>query len=91
MSHQKNESVYVAWQSPDSRDWHVIGNLQNKGTYYSFNYTRGVENLGKFTPFSGMEDLYKTYISEDLFPLFKNRLLSSRRPEFPYFIQWLGL
>ncbi|HBH6930753.1 MULTISPECIES: HIRAN domain-containing protein [Enterobacter cloacae complex] len=91
MSHYKNESVYVAWQSPDSRDWHVIGNLQNKGACYSFNYTRGVENLGKFTPFSGMEDLYKTYISEDLFPLFKNRLLSPRRPEYPYFIQWLGL
>lgn len=91
MSTNKNESVYVAWQSPDSRNWHVIGNLQNKGSCYSFNYTQGVENLGKFTPFSGMEDLRKTYVSEDLFPLFKNRLLSPRRPEYPYFIQWLGL
>lgn len=91
MSIHNNESVYVAWQSPDSRDWHVVGNLQNRGSDYSFNYTRGVKNLQKFTPFSGMDDFTKTYISEDLFPLFKNRLLSSRRPEYPYFIQWLGL
>ncbi|MGB7799826.1 HIRAN domain-containing protein [Buttiauxella sp.] len=91
MSIYNNESVYVAWQSPDSRDWHVVGNLRNKGSHYSFNYTKGVEKLSKFTPFSGMVDLYKTYVSEELFPLFKNRLLSPRRPEYPYFIQWLGL
>lgn len=91
MSMLKNESVYVAWQSPDSRDWHVVGNLQSRGTDYSFNYTCGVKKLKKFTPFSGMDDLTKTYISEELFPLFKNRLLSPRRPEYPFFIQWLGL
>ncbi|EHK0063258.1 HIRAN domain-containing protein [Vibrio parahaemolyticus] len=45
----------------------------------------------KFVPFSGMEDLHKSYVSTDLFPLFYNRLLSSRRPEYPKFIQWLGL
>ncbi|TVM33191.1 restriction endonuclease, partial [Escherichia coli O177] len=24
----RNDSVYVAWQAPDTHDWHVVGNLQ---------------------------------------------------------------
>ncbi|HGM4930315.1 hypothetical protein [Serratia marcescens] len=38
-----------------------------------------------------MNDVAETYASEELFPLFKNRLLSPRRPEYPKFISWLGL
>ena len=37
-----------------------------------------------------MTDVRETYVSEELFPLFKNRLLSPRRPEYPSFIKWLG-
>ncbi|HDL6510133.1 TPA: HIRAN domain-containing protein [Yersinia enterocolitica] len=84
-------SVYVAWQSPDTRYWHVVGNLQERDSGYVFNYTKGALCSKKFTLFSGMNDVNETYVSEDLFPLFKNRLLSPRRPEYPHFIKWLGL
>lgn len=84
-------SVYVAWQSPDTRDWHVVGNLQERESGYVFNYTKGALSSDKFTPFSGMSDVHEAYVSEELFPLFKNRLLSPRRPEYPHFIKWLGL
>jgi hypothetical protein len=84
-------SVYVAWQAPDTHDWHVVGNLQERKSGYVFNYTKGALCSPKFTKFSGMNDVSQTYVSEDLFPLFKNRLLSPKRPEYPRFISWLGL
>ncbi|BCZ42671.1 TPA: HIRAN domain-containing protein [Serratia marcescens] len=84
-------SVYVAWQSPETRAWHVVGNLQQRESGYVFNYTNGAMSSSKFVPFSGMDDVRKAYVSKELFPLFKNRLLSSRRPEYPHFIKWLGL
>ncbi|EPN1618686.1 HIRAN domain-containing protein [Kosakonia sacchari] len=87
----RNDSVYVAWQAPDTHDWHVVGNLQARQSGYVFNYTKGALTSSKFTKFSGMNDVKETYVSEDLFPLFKNRLLSPRRPEYPKFINWLGL
>lgn len=83
-------SVYVAWQAPDTRDWHVVGNLQERKSGYVFRYTKGALKSTKFTKFSGMSDVRETYVSEELFPLFKNRLLSPRRPEYPSFIKWLG-
>lgn len=83
-------SVYVAWQAPDTRDWHVVGNLQERNSGYVFKYTKGALKSAKFTKFSGMTDVRETYVSEELFPLFKNRLLSPRRPEYPSFIKWLG-
>jgi|SRR5476649_719590 len=86
-----SNSVYVAWQAPDTRDWHVVGNLQQRKTGYGFNYTKGALVSSKFTKFSGMDDVNKSYVSEELFPLFKNRLLSPKRPEYPRFIEWLGL
>jgi len=82
-------SVYVAWQSPLTHDWHVVGNLQEREVGYVFNYTKGALRSKNFMPFSGMSDLHGTYVSEDLFPLFKNRVLSSKRPEYPSFIKWL--
>ncbi|SQI34796.1 HIRAN domain [Providencia alcalifaciens] len=86
-----SNSVYVAWQCPESRGWHVVGRLQEHQSGYAFNYTKGANEAKNFNPFSGMLELDKIYISEELFPLFKNRLLSSRRPEYPFFIKWLGL
>ncbi|WP_248466121.1 HIRAN domain-containing protein [Pectobacterium versatile] len=85
-----SNSVYVAWQAPDTRDWHVVGNLQERNSGYVFKYTKGSLKSSKFTKFSGMTDFHETYVSKELFPLFKNRLLSSKRPEYPRFIKWLG-
>ena len=88
---KQNKSVYLAWQAPESRDWHVVGMLTELPDRYSFAYTAGAAKSAKFIPFSGMEDLGREYVSEALFPLFKNRVLSAKRPEYPHFIQWLGL
>ncbi|ENH0540549.1 HIRAN domain-containing protein [Vibrio parahaemolyticus] len=87
----KNNPVYLAWQSPDTRDWHVVGALTDTQKGFEFRYTQGATSSKNFVPFSGMEDLHTSYVSIELFPLFHNRLLSERRPEYPRFIKWLGL
>ncbi len=83
--------LYVTWQAPDTRSWHVVGRLfQREDSIYGFNYTKGALNSEKFTAFSGMDDLKTTYLSASLFPLFLNRVLPVKRPEYPEFIKWLG-
>lgn len=86
-----NDAVYLAWQAPETKDWFVVGALTESERGYQFNYTKGSLKARNFVPFSGMEDLNKSYVSNELFPLFQNRLLSERRPEYSNFINWLGL
>jgi hypothetical protein len=38
-----------------------------------------------------MQDLHAVYKSHDLFPLFANRLISKKRPEYKDFLRWLDL
>lgn len=38
-----------------------------------------------------MRDLHKRYVSEELFPLFSNRLLGDSRPEYPDYVRWLSV
>lgn len=88
---EKEKGVYLAWQDPETRDWHVVGLLTELSGEYVFEYTKGAQASNNFIPFSGMGDLSNKYISTELFPLFYNRLLSPNRPEYPNFIKWLGL
>lgn len=83
--------VYVSWQNPESRAWHIVGRLRKNGSLYIFNYTKGVSKASVFQPLSGMEELESEYFSEKLFPFFSNRVLSSKRPEYKEYIGWLGL
>jgi hypothetical protein len=64
--------------------------LEYDGQLYRFSYTRGALNPG-FKPFRGMDDLHQVYESEELFPLFANRLLSESRPEYEAYLRWSGL
>ncbi|MGL5905849.1 MAG: HIRAN domain-containing protein [Shewanella sp.] len=82
--------VYLAWQDPESRRWHTVGQLAAKPHGYLFAYTKGAKSSPRFIAFDGMREFDGAYFSADLFPLFKNRLLSARRPEYKKFMAWLG-
>lgn len=88
---RERDLVFIAWQEPDNKDWHVVGRLEKREAGYAFCYTQGAQSSDKFILFSGMDNIEETYVSSSLFPLFKNRLLSHNRPEYPDFIAWLGL
>ncbi|MGH6635179.1 MAG: hypothetical protein ACRED0_03280 [Gammaproteobacteria bacterium] len=68
-----------------------MGRLTRERGLYRFGYTRGALDSPRFTYLGRMHDLRKGYVSESLFPLFSNRLLDRSRPEYPDYVQWLGV
>lgn len=75
---------------PSKVGWSPIGRLEFDQGTYRFVYTKGSRAAVGFTPFSGMEDLEQIYESNELFPVFANRLLPKSRPEYEAYLQWSG-
>jgi hypothetical protein len=75
---------------PSKCGWSPIGRLEFDQGTYRFVYTKGARTAVGFTPFSGMEDLEQIYESNELFPVFANRLLPKSRPEYEAYLQWSG-
>lgn len=75
---------------PSNGGWSPIGRLEFDHGTYRFVYTKGARTAVGFTPFSGMEDLEQIYESNELFPVFANRLLPKSRPEYEAYLQWSG-
>lgn len=83
------KTLFLAWQDPQSRHWLTVGRLTFENNLYKFVYTSGALESQNFSCFARMDDLYSSYVSEELFPLFANRILSKSRPEYNDFIRWL--
>ena len=73
-------SLFVASRSREANNarWEPVGRLEYDQGIYRFSYTRGAQTLLGFSPLFGMEDLTGVYESAELFPIFKNRLLTVR-------------
>lgn len=83
-------ALFVAWRPPAPHEgWRPVGCLERAAGLYRFCYTHGAKKPG-FRPFPQMEALDQVYESEELFPVFENRLLSQSRPEYEEFLQWGG-
>jgi hypothetical protein len=80
----------VFWQNPDTRRWYPVGMLTRTANLYKFAYTKGAKEANGFTPFGRMNDLHKVYQSEELFPLFANRVLARSRPEYDQYVRWIA-
>lgn len=87
-----NNVLFVAWRSggPEGGHWGPIGRLEHTGSGYRFLYTRGAKTLQDFQPFPEMPHLDAVYESDELFPLFANRLLARSRPEYEAYLAWGG-
>lgn len=85
------KALFVAYQDTVSRTWTPVARLTHDGKFYHFAYTRGAKNLPNFVPFGRMNELDAEYVSEQIFPLFANRLLPKSRPEYNDYLNWLGL
>jgi hypothetical protein len=84
------KALFVAWRSGEEAGWGPVGRLEFDGNLYRFCYVHGARLLPSFRPFPGMDDLDQVYESEELFPLFANRLLSKARREYDDFLRWGG-
>jgi hypothetical protein len=85
------KALFIAWQDTKTRRWAPVGRLTRENGIYRFVYTRGAEEMADFRPFGRMQDLRKAYKSEELFPIFANRILAKNRPEYRDYLKWLGL
>lgn len=87
-----SKKLFVAWRSggPDNGQWGPVGRLEHGSEGYRYVYTAGAKCMPGFMPFPGMLDLEAIYESEELFPLFANRLLAPKRPEYEAYLAWGG-
>lgn len=85
-------ALYVAWRNQVElhQGWGPVGRLELEDGVYRFFYTKGATTLEGFNPFPEMPSLDNVYESNELFPLFANRLLGEQRPEYDQFLKWGG-
>lgn len=91
------KTVFLGWQDTvDSRAWYPVGRLSvdPAGDGYVFGYTRGAiearERSG-FAPLYDFPSFEQLYRSEDLFPLFKNRVMTPQRESFQAYLRQLDI
>ncbi|NJM66473.1 MAG: DNA-binding protein [Acaryochloris sp. RU_4_1] len=88
------QTLFLAWQEPNSRSWFPIGRLRRDGTQYQFVYTYGVQDAQDKCGFQALHsfpNLKREYRSAELFPLFSNRLMRPSRPDYRDYIEWLDI
>ena len=83
--------LFVAMQDEASRRWAPVARLTREADQYRFVYTRGCQKMPEFEAFGRFTDLRAEYVSNELFPLFANRVLPRVRPEYGRYLSWLGL
>lgn len=83
--------LIVTWQHPVRRSIHAVGLLEYDGSTYLFRYVRRALSVRDFRPFPGFPHLHQRYESDRLFPLFAQRVMDARRPDYPRFLTALDL
>jgi len=91
-------TLFVGWQDQKTRRWCVVARLLRRtagdGTHeYVFEYVRGAEAAQSkgFQPFVAFPNLTESVRSRTLLPFFSNRVMPSRRPDYPNYLDELGL
>lgn len=91
------KTLFLAWQDQAaSRRWFPIGRLDADMSrpLYRFRYIRGAEDArlqAGFPPLDDFPEFAGDYRSGELFPLFKNRVMTPGRPDFEDYVKQLDL
>jgi hypothetical protein len=87
-------TLYLAWRCPKGGRWFPVGRLTRDEDEYAFVYTRGFAEAQASAdmPFIiGFPVAERVYRSNALFPIFRNRVMNSSRPDHPEYLESLGL
>ncbi len=90
-------TLFVAWQAPSpTRAWFPIGRLDasQDRREYVFRYTRGAlhaHDRAGFEPLVSFPEFERRYEANQLFPLFRNRILEPNRKDFAEYLRWLDM
>ena len=91
------KTLFLAWQdAAATRQWFPIGRLDADPSRddYRFGYIRGAElahQKAGLEPLDAFPDFTETYRASELFPLFKNRVLTPERVDFPEYLRQLDI
>jgi hypothetical protein len=85
------QRLVVAWQHPERRLIEPVGMLTFDGRTYAFGYIRNALQVKDFRPLLGFADLHRSYTAQSLFPLFAQRAMDPRRPDYQRYLARLGL
>lgn len=85
------QRMVVTWQHPELRRINPVGLLEFDGSLYHFRYLRVAATIEGFRPFLGFPKLAEHYQSSELFPLFFQRVMDPRRPDYSRFVEALDL
>lgn len=91
------QTLFLAWQDQTvSRRWFPIGRLDADicKKNYRFRYIKGAKKAqawANFKPLPDFPSFDRDYRAHDLFPIFSNRVMTSRRPDFEAYLGQLGL
>jgi hypothetical protein len=81
----------VLWQHSETRTFHRIGLLERSELGYRFGYEPQVRQVAGFEPLLNFPDIDRLYESADLFPVFANRVMTTRRDGYADYVSALGL
>lgn len=81
----------IIWQDPTSRALVHMGWLEFTGSQFVFSYTDDARTSEHFEPFPPFPLLDHSYVSDDLFPFFAVRLISTADPTFDAVLDAIGL
>lgn len=88
---QHADRLIVAWRQPNRLTVPVGVLSRTEDGLFQFSYLKRANSVDGFRPFAGLGDLEHTYRSETLFPVIANRLMPRARPDYPEWIDQLGL
>ena len=86
--------LFLTWQDKKSRQWFPVGQLISDDKSFRFFYIQGALEAQKeanFQPLVSFPDFRKVYESNELFPMFSNRVMPDSRPEYKQTIEYLSL
>lgn len=83
--------LLVSRRDPNTRQYESIGFLTMAAGRYRFAYLRALADDSSFRPLAGFPDSGRIYESDQLFPIFAERIMSPRRPDRGVVMEALGL
>ena len=90
--------LYLAWHDSISHRWFPIGRLRHlpeQPLYtYEFLYLQGFQKAQEqsgLCPLPSFPQINETYVSDELFPFFANRVMRRTRPDFKEHLGWLNI
>ena len=97
MTEQADRRLYATWRHPKGLI-HPVGILtrrvsdQSDGEVsFRFVYLKSAEQLDGFRHLPGLPELHRVYESSRLFPVFRNRQMPRRRPDYADYVRELDL